>query len=150
MQIAADRLGESEVGPKTILQQRRAHQRLLAIVQAVQESQETAQQGGATGGAPGTPPQPAAGSQTPQLLTTQLRLLRELQAEVKQRTAELRSSEPSVQEAEALTLERAQLADDQQQIAQLARTLLEQFIAAPQEADPGTGAPQEPLPQEQP
>jgi len=141
MRSAASLLTSSQSGSKTVEFQRRAHKRLLALVEALEQSPAATDRSAATPPPageqqPGQQSQPAA-----QLLGPQLRLLRSLQADVRQRTADLTSeAEDRDADADAITAQRESLARDQKRIAELARKLLQQF------AENAVGAPGEEAP----
>jgi hypothetical protein len=130
MRSALELLQQNEAGATTHQQQRTARQRLLALAEVIGEAQRAAA-GQAQSGPPqnqNRPPAEDGQPQIPQLLGTQLKLLRHLQADVRQRTATLTQQIQSGEvDADDVQVQRQQVTRDQQKIAELARTLLEQF-----------------------
>src|SRR5690606_19372455 len=136
MRAAIVLLQQNDVGPATHEQQRTARQRLLGLAEVIGQAQPPAA-GQAQSGPPQNQNQPTADDgqpQIPQLLGTQLRLLRHLQADVRQRTSTLTQQIQSGEvETDDVQDQRQQVARDQQKIAELTRTLLEQFAQTRQD-----------------
>jgi hypothetical protein len=139
MRVAVDQLQQNRADSSTHEQQRTARHRLLALVEVIAQAQLPAS-GQVPSGPSQNQEQPPADDgqpQIPQLLGTQLRLLRHLQADVRQRTTTLTQQIQNGEvDAGDVRHEREQLARDQQKIAGLARTLLAQFTESQQDTQP--------------
>jgi predicted transcriptional regulator len=128
MHTAIRLLEDQETGDATVTAQQLAEERLLAIVDVLspQEDEEQDPEASQSGQPMGDP---AGGSESQNRhLEMQLRLLRQMQADINRRTAEL--SAKMDDEAEDTTSSQMQtdLANEQAQVAELSRVLLQQFL----------------------
>ena len=127
MQSAVDALDEREIGESTIEAQQTAAARLLSVVDVLPPPET---QGEEATPATSTPPgQPAPADSVPdQHIALQLRLLRQMQADINERTIELAEQANQEDASPDVSEQQQELAREQTQVAELARDLLQDFI----------------------